>query len=223
VVLQRKLLDAFDSPSTFNVRLLMKLNQARAMAEGLVAQMQPFCHRVEIAGSIRRAKSEVKDIEIVAVPVWELAPVEEQIGNLFANPPRDPGNINKLHFWATKLAPVRWIKPGTADIVDWHVKPEGKYWRGLVNEEIKLDLFLATPENFGLIYLIRTGSADFSQAVVTHALHATNYRVQAGYVIEQASGSRQHTPEEASVFGLFGLAYIEPSARIDARAVRRKQ
>lgn len=33
--------------------------------------MKPFCEKVRVAGSIRRGKPEVKDIELVAIPKWE--------------------------------------------------------------------------------------------------------------------------------------------------------
>lgn len=44
------------------------LETARAVAEQLVFLMSPHCERIEIAGSIRRGKAEVKDIELVLIP-----------------------------------------------------------------------------------------------------------------------------------------------------------
>lgn len=46
----------------------MKLAQALAIAEKVKALLAPHCERIEIAGSIRRKKPDVKDIEIVAIP-----------------------------------------------------------------------------------------------------------------------------------------------------------
>ena len=46
----------------------MKLQQAREIAEGVKAKLAPHCERIEIAGSIRRGKPVVGDIEIVCVP-----------------------------------------------------------------------------------------------------------------------------------------------------------
>lgn len=194
----------------------MFIREAKAIADGLIAQMAPYCERIEIAGSIRRGRQEVKDIELVAVPNWE----DAQTG-LFAD---THSAVNKLHHWATAAAAggiVRWLKPGTHEIIDWPLKPGGRYWRGLIHERIKLDLFLTTGQNFGLIYLIRTGCAEFSQGVMTHALRATNFRVQAGALLEKASGRVQQTPDERAVFGLLGLAYVEPAARTGFAAVTR--
>jgi DNA polymerase/3'-5' exonuclease PolX len=46
----------------------MELFKALIIAEAVKAQLAPFCDRIEIAGSIRRKKPEVGDIEIVCVP-----------------------------------------------------------------------------------------------------------------------------------------------------------
>ena len=51
----------------------MEYQKAKAIAEKYLNQLKPYCSRIEIAGSIRREKPEVKDIEIVAIinPLWE--------------------------------------------------------------------------------------------------------------------------------------------------------
>ena len=45
----------------------MTLESALPLAQKYLEQIRPFCKRAEIAGSIRRLKPEVKDIEIVAI------------------------------------------------------------------------------------------------------------------------------------------------------------
>jgi len=46
----------------------MKNENAKRIAEKYLNILKPYCTRIEIAGSIRREKPEVKDIEIVAIP-----------------------------------------------------------------------------------------------------------------------------------------------------------
>ena len=56
----------------------MKLDSARSIAQKYMLQLKPYClkvpklnaivNRIKIAGSIRREKDEVKDIEIVCIP-----------------------------------------------------------------------------------------------------------------------------------------------------------
>jgi len=204
----------------------MNIKDAKAIADAVVESMRPFCQRVEIGGSIRRERQDVKDIEIVAVPTWETAPLEEQVMSLFASPPRDPGNINKLHFWAMRVQQgVRWIKPGTSEIIQWQPKPEGKYWRGLIDpltfgvsaEPIQLDLFLARPANWGMIFVIRTGSADFSAALMTHAKRRHMPCVEG---MLTRGGRPVETPEEADVFRLRGISWVEPRDRSGWEAIR---
>lgn len=192
----------------------MNLAQARRIANELVENVRPYCVRAEIAGSIRRGKPEVKDIELVVIPKWEN---HTNALLLFAQP--EP--INLLHEWAISTGVVRWIKPGTPDIVTWSVKPDGKYWRGLLPQEIKLDLFLTTPESWGIIFLIRTGSAEFSEAVVTHAKRIGK-RCLGGY-LQTAEGDVIETPEEESVFKALGLEYVSPDERVSSANLRARR
>ena len=196
----------------------MRLREARGVAERLAELMSPFCARVEIAGSVRRSCPEVKDVELVAIPRWTERPGAAP--SLFA---AEAERVNLLHEWAVTEAAgagVRWIKPGTPDVVDWGPKPEGKYWRALVDDSIKLDLFLASAENYGLILAIRTGCAEFSQALMTYAKHRTPYHVEGGYLRDR-EGAVLETPEERDVFKALKLDYVLPRERTGQHVVRR--
>jgi len=46
----------------------MELEKAKAIAEELKELLAPACERIRIAGSIRRRKPDVGDIEILAIP-----------------------------------------------------------------------------------------------------------------------------------------------------------
>lgn len=46
----------------------MILSEALKIAEAVLKELGPHCERIAIAGSVRRRKPEVKDIEIVAIP-----------------------------------------------------------------------------------------------------------------------------------------------------------
>lgn len=50
----------------------LPLAVARDVAALLVEQMAPDCKRIEVAGSIRRCRLEIGDIELVAIPTVEL-------------------------------------------------------------------------------------------------------------------------------------------------------
>jgi len=46
----------------------MKLSEATDYANYLKQELEPYCDRIEVAGSIRRQNPEVGDIEIVCIP-----------------------------------------------------------------------------------------------------------------------------------------------------------
>lgn len=202
----------------------MKLSKAQKVAESLAGVLSPHCERVSIAGSVRRQKSEVKDIELVLIPDTEWTT------DLFGEPDQKRNLLyDAVHKGIKeKYYCVEWIKPGTDKITPWHIKPDGKYWRGnmypagglpVSDASIKVDIFLATPQNWGAIFLIRTGSADFSQAVVTHALRV-GYKFDEGFLT--CRGHKVETPDEQTVFDRLGLQYIEPQNRLGIESLRAK-
>jgi DNA polymerase/3'-5' exonuclease PolX len=194
---------------------------ALTLATNLIEPMRRSCHRVEIAGSLRREKPEVKDIEIVAAPKWLTLP---DVSDLFGE---KTVQRNRLYWeWAenaNRSGPrLQWIKPGTAEIDEYPLSEDGKYWRGyLPHAGIKLDIFLCTPENWGAIFAIRTGSADFSKALVTHAKNNCGYRFEGGNLVESATGAIVPVPEEADVFRLLDLEYLPPKDRLSQSSLRR--
>jgi DNA polymerase/3'-5' exonuclease PolX len=183
----------------------MKLQQAQSLAERIVETMLPYCERVAIGGSIRRQKAEVKDIEIVAIPKFG-EPVD-----LFGDQ-----NRNLLFDWAHQIERedrIHWIKPGTDEVIRWRVKEDGKYWRGwVVKAEIKLDLFLTTPDTWGLTYLIRTGSADFNARVFGQEARRTGHSFRDGKLFDQFN-QEVRCPEEIDIFNALGMVWLEPQDR----------
>ncbi len=86
-----------------------------------------------------------------------------------------------------------------------------KYTQRILPEGIKLDLFFAEPNNWGLIYAIRTGSARYSHKVlaigwVKRGFKSINGRLCKGddiYAIQ----------EEKDLFKLLGIPFKEPCDR----------
>lgn len=163
----------------------MNYQQAFEIATKLKEQLAPHCHRIEIAGSIRRKKPEVKDIELVAIP---------------------------------KPYQTGLFEDGIAAIVNQWQKVKGeleygktKYTQRILLEGIKLDLFFAEPGNWGLIYAMRTGSADYSHKVLGRAWVSRGYHSHEGYL--HIGHKRYETPEEADLLTRIGVAWCEPELR----------
>lgn len=131
----------------------MQLDQATAIAERVKTQLAPHCDRIEIAGSIRRRKPDVGDIEIVAIPK-----------------PYDVG------LFASGIAPIVSAWPKVRGELPC------KYTQRTLPDGIALDLFFATRENWGAILLIRTGDSEFSKYMMGWALPAKGYQQKDGYV-----------------------------------------
>ena len=125
----------------------VELSKALLIANEVKRLLSPHCERIEIAGSIRRKKKEVGDIEIVAIPK-----------------PYDTG------LFESGIATVvnRWQKI-KGDL-------PCKYTQRLLPEGIKLDLFFAIQDNRGLILAIRTGSASFSHKVLATGWKERGYK-----------------------------------------------
>lgn len=188
----------------------MNLADATTLANGLVEDIRHCCIQAEVAGSIRRRKSEVKDIECVVIPRWYDGPPTDMFS-------KEREKRNSLYEYMREHSRIQWIKPGTPDIVPWTIKPDGKYWRGLVDGKIKLDLFLTTPENFGIIFLIRTGPSEFSHKFVTRKCQGgwlpNDYKVEDGH-LKRLTGEIIPSPDEETVFRLAGMKYIAPEDRV---------
>jgi len=134
----------------------MKHADALKVAESLVEHFRPACTRIEIAGSIRRLKPEVKDIEIVVIP--DLTPVARaplEFGKPI--PPTHKTRLDKLVFEMKEANDIRLEANG-----DRYKKMYLKY------AGIKCDLFInIPPSHWGVQMMIRTGSEDFSHWAVT--------------------------------------------------------
>lgn len=61
----------------------MELERAKVFANIVVKALEPYCDKVEVAGSIRRQKPTVNDIDLVAIPRdrWNLDMALMRMGN----------------------------------------------------------------------------------------------------------------------------------------------
>ena len=124
----------------------LPLAEAIKLADEILFALRPFCERIEVAGSIRRKCAEVGDIEIVCIP--QTTPIK----NLFGEVTSVENQIN---------AAVDML----ADILS--ITKNGERYKQFSFQGRQVDLFLTTAEQWGVIFAIRTGPAEFSQKIVT--------------------------------------------------------
>lgn len=165
--------------------------RALSMANEVMRILRPVCERIEIAGSLRRGKQDVGDIEIVCIPSEQ----SDLLGSKF----RDSSQISA----ALKENGCAFHK-------------DGDKYKQINLLHCMCDLFITTPECWGVIFMLRTGSADFSHKMVTpkqYGGYMPSYlKVKDGRIWR--GDSVQETPEEQDVFALYGIEFIEPEKRI---------
>jgi len=86
-----------------------------------------------------------------------------------------------------------------------------KYTQRVLPQGIKLDLFFATPENWELIFAIRTGSADYSHKVLASGWVARGYKSIGGNLTH--NGKVIEVREEEDLFKRIGVPFALPKNR----------
>jgi len=119
----------------------MKLLEATQIANELVGKLRPLCDRVEVAGSIRRGRANVRDVDIVAIPN------EEKI--------TAAGYFGRQHLVGALAQPGN-IKNGQAIA-------------SFVYNGINVDIYWADHSTWGTLLLIRTGSKQHNIKLCTLA------------------------------------------------------
>ena len=173
---------------------------AKEIADRAVERLKPHCERIEIACSIRRKKSMVKDIEILCIPkkVRQLSLFGEASSKSFT----DSGLLKVVAEWEK-------VK---GDLF------QGKYTQRVLLEGIKLDLFTATAENWGNMLAVRTGPADYSHYVLACGWVDMGYKSSDGFLYRLNEfgqpKSKMALPEEEDLFDLLQMHYVNPEDRV---------
>lgn len=172
----------------------MNRREASLYAARVTDELERFCQRISIAGSIRRQKPEPKDIEIVCVPE------------------RDP-NPN---IFSSEYPLLTYLQNPTGFLRECQrLKGQDRYQQWQL-PEIKLDLFIVLPPaQWGVILAIRTGPAEFSKRLVTKRIHGgllpSNARVKDGCV--WIAGQPLDMPNEGDFLRFCRLPYTHPQDR----------
>jgi DNA polymerase/3'-5' exonuclease PolX len=182
------------------------LAEAERLAEELVEMLRPASERIEIAGSIRRRKADVGDIELVAVP--RTRPVRDMFGRAGAMVADELGELLDRLLAEGRVQmrpPKRW----------------GTRFKAMIYRGVPVDLFsVLQPAQWGVVFCIRTGPAEFSRRFVTHRRRGgmlPEWLVVREGALWQRMPDRLlklvEAPEEGDVFRLLGIEYVPPEAR----------
>lgn len=177
-------------------------NQALAVAAQLQAILFPACERIAIAGSLRRGKPDVGDIELLFIPKLSKRPdglFDERIvdvcfevcekllrdGVLAKRP-----NVNGHFAWGEKNKLAIHLPSG-----------------------IGVDFFATSMDRWFMSLVIRTGPKDFNLRLIESASRK-GLRVHAYGVFEKMTTGEKIIPNsEQEVLELSGMPWIEPRNR----------
>ena len=126
--------------------MIIELNKARKYAEHIVGELAPMCTRIEIAGSIRRRKPMVGDIDLVIEPKpGQLRGIKQRC--LQGGPMvMADGELNYLLMMVGNIQlDIFFARPAVPDLLD------------------------PRPPNFGSILLCRTGSKEHNIWLISQA------------------------------------------------------
>lgn len=173
------------------------------VAAELCAALKPACDRLIVAGSLRRRKPTIGDVEILYIPRTETRQVP---GDMFAS-----SSVNLADEVIASLE--------ASGVLDRRKNINGSVMFGPKNKLMRhiptglpVDLFTGTPENWFNYLVCRTGPAD-SNTRICMAAQARGWKWNpygAGY-----SNGNESVPmlSEAAVFEFVGLPYEQPENR----------
>lgn len=171
----------------------MELEKARAIAEELKELLAPACEQIEIAGSIRRRKPDVGDIELLCIPRFEVGV------NLLD---REVGWYLQKQLFDYRRNKRGSIAYGPKNKLLLH-KPSG----------IGVDIFSTTEECWPVALVMRTGGKSTNMGIASRAIERGMRFHAYGRGFTRGDGSELICRSEQDVFRAVGLPYLEPWER----------
>ena len=176
------------------------LIQAKSIAGEVIDLLQSAFVNLHVAGSVRRGKPQVSDIELVGIPV------STTLFKQLTSSLEQDGIITKHDYKPENYHPsYRW----------------GDAYRGFNYKGMLIEVFCAEPETFGYIYWLRTGPGEANTAVmywlkqrqspVRMADGAVWYVEYHGDEYQRISQLR--VPDEHTLFDLINVPFVPPSQR----------
>lgn len=191
-----------DAASQSTTKVKWPRAAALEVARELCTRLKPFCEKLIVAGSLRRRKQEVGDVEILYISRTEARPVDmftigtvnladEEIERML-----EDGMLTKR---ASKIGGTAWGE---------------KNKLALHRSGMPVDLFRTVPDAWFNYLVCRTGPADSNTRIATEAKRL-GYRWNpygAGFT-HLTDGTVTPMHSEAAVFEFVGLPHAEPWER----------
>lgn len=166
---------------------MIPAQKAWPLADRIVAALAPYCQRIEVAGSLRRARPQVGDIDIVALP--------------------HPGQEEGLRSRAK--ARCRVVSEGDQSLVltlanGWQLD----LW---IAQPDRSDLLETVPSNWGTLLLCRTGSKEHNIWLARRAHQLGLHWQPHQGVLRDGRVIASRTEEE--VYAALAMRWVPPGLR----------
>jgi len=186
-----------------------KLSEAQAIAADVVAWLRPAVQRIEIAGSVRREKPFVHDIDLV---VWPQVERIEKSVDLFTREiiERPSKLLNSLEARSRRKSGKTISRLERSTETLWPRKLSFYY------RQMRIELYVSEPDgsNFGALWQMRTGSEAFNMSLAMRA-KKLYLHYKAGYGIFDKDGRRVDNDSEAGIFQVLRLPWYDVTRRED--------
>jgi DNA polymerase/3'-5' exonuclease PolX len=178
-------------------------------AKEICDSLKPVCERLIVAGSLRRRKEYVGDVEILFVPRFH--PIAELAQADFLSSP-SPRFENLAETAIERLVSTTTLiqRKNINGSVTWG--PKNKYALH-VSTGIPVDLFTATTDNWYNYLVCRTGSAENNARIASAALNKGWEWHPYDHGFTDQEGNWVPVETEQDVFRHVGLPYLEPHER----------
>lgn len=182
-------------------------DKALVIAEGVIKWLESYCTQIEIAGSLRREKDTVGDIELVCLP-HNMQGLRNTLDSMVAL-----GTIDK------KLYRHVDHKGKTSYVPRW-----GDKLKCFILADVTVELHIGDIHNFGYLYWLCTGPSDgntFVMSKLAAAKAAIRFDKGYGWLCDYIGNNavyqhKLHLPDEQTVFKCLGMDFIRPLWRCEA-------
>ena len=168
-------------------------------AKSILDELNPFCERAEIVGSVRRGKYQVGDVELLIIPKRIPVLKNEQL-ELFSPPQYDYEVVDALN---AAINRYNVFKGGLAH--------GGKMVQFFGPRRISFDIFTAELDNYGYQMVIRTGPHDHNVGYVIPKLKERGYLLESAHILKE--GVIIPVYEEKDLYKLMESPFIPPNER----------
>jgi DNA polymerase/3'-5' exonuclease PolX len=164
--------------------------------------------RAEVAGSLRRKKDTVHDVEVVVeLPTFKTTTLD-------GGPRLEVAPVSQVNL-SGELLESDWAKAvGILKAEPPFARAAfGPKYRKLRVGDLQVDLFVVTPPaQFAPIFAVRTGAASFGEEVVKR-FHRYGMKLEEGRLIRKADGATIDCPTEELYFAFAQLPCLPPEKR----------